>query len=287
MSDTPDLERGLQPIRSSEQLPITYFGGVVLAVRHPEGAIYLSIRDLCDVVGLNRSTQMRRLRGHADFGQGLALFRVQTAGGPQAQEFLALDKVPAWLLGVNSARTSAEVRTRLAYLQSYLVREVYAAFARLAGLPEQTSGQIEDLEELRRLETMLTALDERQSRIEQSQDRARDAWRELSQDVRDLVDRLAALEQQSAGAISKAQRGYLYQLVQAWGAAKAEQEPRLSRTAAYASVWGALKARYKLARYEDLPASRYNECVRFVQDSYHAITGGDLTLPEQSELDLG
>jgi hypothetical protein len=63
-------------------------------------------------------------------------------------------------------RSSDEVRGKLAYLQSYLVREVYAAFARLAGLPEHTSRQIEDLEDLRRLDTALSALAERQERIE-------------------------------------------------------------------------------------------------------------------------
>jgi hypothetical protein len=281
--DTPEGEREILTAR--EQLPVTYFGGVVLAVRHPDGTIYLSIRDLCLVIGLNRSSQMRRLRSHADLSHGLARFLVQTTGGPQAQEFLALEKVPAWLLGV-TARASDEVRDRLRYLQNYLVREVYAAFARLTGLPEQGSRQIEDLEDLRRLDTSLNVLAERQIQIEASHERAREAWREMATQIRALTDRLTALEQQAEGSLTRGQRGHLYQLVQAWGAAKAEREPRLSKSAAFQTVWAALKARFRVARYEDIPSARYREAVQFVHDAYRTLTGQELALPEQGELDL-
>lgn len=280
-ADQEGTDRALTP---HEQLPVTYFGGVVLAVRHPDGTIYLSIRDLCHVIGLNRSSQMRRLRSHADLSQGLSRFLVQSAGGPQAQEFLALEKVPAWLLGV-TARASDAVRDRLSYLQTYLVREVYAAFARLAGLPEQESRQIEDLEELRRLDNSLDALVARQAQIEASQERAREAWRDLATQIRAITDRLTTLEQQAEGTLTRGQRGHLYQLVQAWGSAKAEREARLSKAAAFQTVWAALKARFRVARYEDIPAARYREAVQFVQDAYRALTDHELTLPEQGELE--
>jgi hypothetical protein len=67
--------------------------------------------------------------------------------------------------------------------------------------------------------------------------------------------------------ISREQRGYLYQLVQAWGAAKATREPRLSKAAAYAACWTLLKAKYRIARYEDLPAAKYADFIAFVRQS--------------------
>ena len=45
-----------------EQLPIPLFDGVVLAVRGKDGRIFLSLRDLCDVLGLEVSGQRRRIR---------------------------------------------------------------------------------------------------------------------------------------------------------------------------------------------------------------------------------
>lgn len=45
-----------------------------------------------------------------------------------------------------------------------------------------------------------------------------------------------------------------------------------------------LKTRYQLARYEDLPAARYDECLAFIRTQYHTLTGTDLELTTQQEL---
>ena len=112
-------------------------------------------------------------------------------------------------------------------------------------------------------------------------------WLDLQKAMRDIHERIDALESQQTGTISRAQRSYIYQLVQAWGAAKAEREPRISRSGAFAACWTAFKLRYRIARYEDLPAKHYHEAVAFVRQSYRTLTGVDLELPEQQELPLG
>lgn len=71
------------------------------------------------------------------------------------------------------------------------------------------------------------------------------------------------------------------------GAAKAAQEPRLSRSSAFAACWTALKLRYRIAHYEDLPTHQYRDAVAFVQHAYTQITGTPLVMPEQTELHLG
>jgi hypothetical protein len=174
----------------------------------------------------------------------VARFRVTTTGGAQPQEFLELELVPTWLLMINAARVGEGVRPRLTWLQRYIVREVYRAFAALAGLPEQESRQIEDLVDLGRLNAAIgeltdrqEALETRQGAIEASQDQARQAWRDIRAEIREIAQRVAAMEQRVDSTISREQRGYLYQLVQAWGAAKAAREPRLSKSAAYAACW--------------------------------------------------
>ncbi|MBK9945517.1 MAG: hypothetical protein IPP13_28335 [Kouleothrix sp.] len=278
----------------AEQLPITLFDAVVLAVRADDGAIFLSVRDVCATLSIDFSSQLRRLRDNAILQRGLRRFQVMTAGGSQQQYFLELEKIPTWLMMINAARIPDErVRERLTWLQDHLVRAVYREFAALAGLPEHDSRQIEDLVDLERINTALDAIAEaqeqinaRQSQLEQSQDRARQAWLDLRNEIRTIATRLGAVEQRVGGVISHEQRGYLYQLVQAWGAAKAAREPRLTKSAAYAACWALLKAKYRIARYEDLPAAKYADCIAFVQQSYRALTGADLDLPEQASLNL-
>ncbi len=277
----------------SEQLPMTLFDAVVLAVRADDGTIALAIRDICQALAIDVSTQLRRIRTHAVLSDGVTRFRVMTAGGMQPQEFLVLELIPTWLLMINAARVSDSVRPRLVWFQRYLVREVYRAFATLAGLPEQESRQVEDLADLGRLNTAISeladrqqTLETRQGAIETSQDQARQAWRDLRADIRAIAARVATIEQRVGGGISREQRGYLYHLVQTWGAAKAAREPRLSKAAAYAACWTLIKTKYRVARYEDLPSATYADCVAFIQQSYRALTGDDLHLPEQGTLDL-
>src|SRR6266498_6103578 len=174
MATPPDPSEEDQGIPITvEQTPVTLFGMPCLAVRAADGSIYLAIRDLCLTLGIQLSPQLRRIRNHRQLNKGLVRFRVQTEGGLQAQDFLHLQVIAAWLLMINtSSRTREEVRTRLDYLQEHLIAEVYAAFARLTGLPESSSRAIEDLDDLARIESALAAIDaltERQAQLEQSQ----------------------------------------------------------------------------------------------------------------------
>jgi hypothetical protein len=288
------MNEHIDPDTPAEQLPITLFDAVVLAARAEDGIIYLAIRDICQALMLDVSTQLRRIRAHSVLAEGLVRFRITTKGGGQSQDFLELERIPTWLLMINAVRVGEPVRPRLLWLQRYLVREVYRSFTTLAGLPEDTSRQIEDLSDLQRFNTAITelaehqaSLDARQGAIETSQDQARQVWRDLRAEMRAIAQRVATIEQRVGGVISREQRGYLYQLVQAWGTAKAAREPRLSKAAAYAACWTLLKAKYRIARYEDLPTAKYSDCVAFIRQSYQALTGEDLNLPEQSALDLG
>lgn len=118
-----------------EMLAVTFFEAPVLAVRSADGTIYVSVRDLCAATGLNAASQLRRLKADPDLSEGLQSFRVATAGGVQAQVFLILEYVPAWISMVDRARAAPLVRERLRYVRLFAIREVYAALARLAGLP--------------------------------------------------------------------------------------------------------------------------------------------------------
>jgi len=152
-------DESAQPVeRPVEQVAVTFFDLPCLAVRAENGSIYLAMRDLCDAIGVQLSAQLRRIRAHTQLSKGLLTFRVMTAGGFQAQEFLHLQATATWLLMINSARTSPTTRQRLDYLQEYLVQEVYAAFARLTGLPEHSTRDIEDLDDLRAIDTHIAAL---------------------------------------------------------------------------------------------------------------------------------
>src|SRR5262245_29606168 len=103
-----------------EQLPITLFESVVLAVRASDGQIYLSLRDLCAVLSLDLSSQRRRIVASSRLQPSLVRLRVRTAGGRQEQDFFLLDNISIWLMSVQERRVGANAAQRLAYVQEYL-----------------------------------------------------------------------------------------------------------------------------------------------------------------------
>lgn len=277
-----------------EQLPITLFEGVVLAVRAADGHIYLVVRDLCAALDLVPSSQLRAIR--ADARLQLVSFRLRIDRQVRTMDCLLLDDIPLWLLKVRPPR-SAQAAERLRYVQEYLIASVRSAFAALTGLPDAPSNQIEDLQELDAIEPSLQVLRElveRQTRIEDSQDRAREAWRDIAAQIRELrgvlplVDdlraRMQAIEHQIGQRMSPEQRNTIYRLVQACGEARAAQAGQTQAGPAIRKSWAEFNQRFGIASYTDLPASRFDEAVQFAKAQFRALTGAELEGGTQERL---
>lgn len=262
-----------------ERLIVTFFEHPCLTVRRTDGALYVAVRDLCDAIGLQLAAQLRRLKRDSELSAGVIQARVATAGGVQEQDFLLLEMVPWWLSSVSRAKASPVVAERLKYLRLFAIKTVYDAFAQVAQLPAGPSRAIEDLADLDRFDDAMTAVAERQRQIEESQDRARAAWRALDVRVR-------ALEEKVGGTLSSQQRGYLYHLVHAWADARVQREEALEVGEARRGCFAALKARYRVAKYDQIPAAMYEDAVAYVRREYAKLSGTDLDLPEQGSLDL-
>jgi hypothetical protein len=274
------------PQSPREQLPITLFDGVILAVRSTDGHIYLVVRDLCTALDLIPSSQLRAIR--ADDRLHLAAFRLRIGNQVRTLDCLLLDDLPLWLVKVRPPRNN---------VQEYLIASVRTAFAALTGLPDAPSNQIEDLHELDVGEPALQALRElaeRQTQIEQSQDRAREAWRDLAAQIRELHGvlplveelrtRLQEVEQQLRNRLSPEQRNTIYRLVQAWGEARAAKQGLTQAGGEIQKSWREFNARFGVATYTDLPAARFDEAVQFVKAQYQTLTGSELASGTQERL---
>lgn len=264
----------------AEQSPIPIFDTVALAVRSGDGLIWLAVNDLAVAVNVVPHAQRRRVRANVLLRRYVREFRVQTAGGAQPQLFLQLEGVGLWVMTINTATVSDAIRDRLVWLQQHLEQAVRRAFAEAAGLPERSS-DVEDLDDLSRVDAILQGLVQQQGALRGSQDK-------LAQTVAELAERVRTLEAQQtseAPLISKAQRGQLYDLVLQWASQLQARNEQMTIGAARATCWATFKRRFKLAEYHHLPASRYDEAIAFIRAAYRDLGGGDL--PSQASLDLG
>jgi hypothetical protein len=269
-----------------EQLPIPLFDGVVLAARTRGGLIHLSLRDLCATIGLDTTSQRRRIRANESLH--LTAIRVHIDRQFRTLDFLLLDDLALWILTLQTTRIHPESQSRVSYIKQYLETSVRHAFAQLTGLPE-TSRQVEDLRELDRLDRaldLLEQLNERQSTIELSQDRARIAFRDLAELVRSVQSRVQALEAQARLRLSTAQRGTIYRLVQTWGGARAERQSHLRSGEAIRACWRLFNERFGISTYTDLPAAEYDNAIQFIKEQYRSLTGREIDAVEQAGLDL-
>jgi len=283
-----DSDLPQRPQRPREQLPITLFDGVVLAARADSGQIYLGLRDLCEALGLQVSSQRRRIV--QDESLHLTQFRVQSGAQFRTLDFLLLEDVPIWLLSIQLNRVSDKAKERFAYVKAYLVQAVQRAFAELSNLPDAPSSSIEDLVELDRIEqafTQLAELGQRQNALEQSQARAREAFRDLRSLLEEVRSRVQELEQRARATISVTQRGTIYQMVQQWGAVRAERDQKSAPGVAIRKCWSELNAAFGVSTYTDLPAARYTEIISYIKDHYRALSGRDLDALEQGRLENG
>ena len=277
-----------------EQLPIKQSDGAVLAVRAADGSIFLVVQDLCTVVGLTTSSQLRAIR--ADERLHLAAFRLRIGNQVRTLDCLLLDDIPLWLINVRPRRDNVQARERLRYVQAYLIASVRSVFAVLTGLPDAPSNQIEDLHELDALDQALQALRElgvRQDLLEESQDQAREAWRNITAQVRELRGvlplvaelrtRLQQVEQLDQR-MSPEQRNTIYRLVQAYSEARAVRASQSKPGVEIRRSWAEFNARFAIATYIDLPAARFDEAVQFVRGHYCALTGEEVATSTQEPL---
>jgi hypothetical protein len=275
-----------EPRRPREQLPVPLFGHAALAVRDEDGTIFLNIHDVCDALELAFSAQRRRILADERLRAGFTQFRVRTTRGPSEQDFLQLELVPVWIMSIQLRRVSEAVRAKVGYVQEYLLASVYAAFTKLAGLPDGPSRSIEDLRDLDRIDPSFQALEERQSALETSQDRARLAWRQLHTEMNELRARVQELEHTVKNRMTPEQRRVIYDMVHAWGHTCAERDTKLTAGQAIKACWGIVNARFRVTSYTDIPAAAYDECIGFIQSQYATLTGERLNISEQGSLDL-
>lgn len=269
-----------QPDVAVEEVPISLFDSVVLAVRSADGSLWLSISDLAAAVNVDPRSQRRRIQANMLLSRRARSFRTATAGGAQSQLFLQLEGVGLWVMTLNTAKVSDAIRERLIWLQEHLEHAVRKAFAAATGLPERSS-DVEDIDDLSHMDAILQGLVRQQAALSQGQE-------SLSHTVAELAARLRALEVANQGeppSISKAQRGQLYDLILKWATLLQSRNEGMSIGAARATCWAAFKRHFKLAEYHHLPAAQYDAAVAFVRAAYQGLGGGDL--PAQTSLDLG
>lgn len=257
-----------------EQKDVLFYEDEITAVRvRRDGDIqvFVPLRPIVELLGLDWSGQLRRVRNDAVLAEEVQPVRVETAGGPQEMPCLPLDMLNGWLFGINANRVREDVRERLVRYQRDCYRVLYEAFneGRLATGADATFQELmqqsdsQAVEAYRMLQAMLKMA--RNQIIIESRLGVQDERLEQHE------QRLEQLEERfdTGGTVSEGQASQISQAVKAVAMQLSKQTGRNE----YGGVYGELYRRFEITSYKLLPANRFDEAMDFLNQWYASLTG--------------
>jgi len=254
-----------------EQREVEFYGDELIAVRAADGHIYVSVRHLCDALGLDRTAQVRRIRRQEILDEAYKGGAILTppskggvGGGRQQLGLIRVDVVPLFLTGVSVNSVREEIRPKLARFQREAAKVLWEAFqqgqltadldfdALLAqDTPEAQAYRLaQAVLQLARNQLLMRAqLADHEQRLETIESQLGDTGRNVTPD----------------------QASQISQAVKAVALALGKKTNRNE----FGAVYGELYRKFGITGYKMLPARRFDEAMKFLTD-WHETLGGPL-----------
>lgn len=266
------------PLAPIEQREIDFYDDRIVAVLLPVAGksqpdIYVPVRPLCEYLGIAWSPQLRRIKRDPVLSEAIKGVTVTvTPGGQQEMMCLPVDLVPGWLFGITAERVKPELREKIIRYQRECFRVLWQAFQTETLASAPTSRSMTSIAEVREFGLALTRLAEEHialdARVATAEDRLDQAshvvgglLRDMTQtkkDVADLARRVAP-----GTPITEEQAGDLQQRVKALAMLLTEANPGKNH---FQAIWGELNRRCGVSGYRNIPAAKYPEVAKLLED---------------------
>lgn len=266
-------------LNTVEQKTVDFYGDELLAVLAEDGHVYVSLRHLCEALGLARQGQVRRIRNDQILSEGYQGGNVLLppspdgrGGGPQQAGLLRVDLVPLWLSGVRVSATKKEIRPKIERFQREAAKVLWEAFqqGRLTADPsfdELLAGDSPAAQAYRLAQAMMQLARNQlllEARVDTHDARLADYEGRLEQIEATLGDPGRNITPEQATSISQAVKTIAMALSKKSGRNE------------YGAVYGEFYRKFGIPSYRELPASRFDAAMKFLTDWYQDVTGEGL-----------
>lgn len=253
-----------------EQKEVSFYDDALTAVRGDDNRVYVSIRHMCEALGIDHNAQQQRIRRQTILNNGRRACKLHALGkrSTQTNYVLRVDLIPLWLSGIRTSAVDEAVRPKLERFQEEAAAVLWEAFqeGRLTAdssfddLLRTESDAVQAYKtaaaimKLARTQIMLEA------RLENSETQ-----------LVDHENRLEQIETQlgSSRTITPDQATAISQAVKTIARALGQQTGRNE----YGGVYGELYRRYRIPSYRELPASKYDDAINWLSDWLESLTG--------------
>lgn len=257
-----------------EQREVSFYEDELTAVRADDAHVYVSVRHLCNALGLARQPQVQRIKRHRVLAEGYAGGIIMIppgpsgGGGQQTAGLLRVDLVPLWLSGVRTSMVKKEIRPKLERFQVEAAKILWEAFqeGRLTVDPsfEELLQQDTDVAQAYKMALAVVKLARSQLLMEA----------ELSAQRAHLAGHDERLEQIEATLgdpsrhITPEQASQISQAVKAVAVVLTKRSGRNE----FGSVYGELYRKFGITGYKLLPAKKFDEAIAWLTQWYQDLT---------------
>jgi hypothetical protein len=254
------VDKALVPV---DERTVDFYGDTLTAVRTDNGQIYVSIRHMCDALGLNVQPQTRRINRHAILADGFMVAILATIKGDRPANWLRVDLVPLWLSGVSTNAVKEEIRPKLERFQREAAKVLWEAFqeGQLTADPVFDELLQQDTPEVQAYKMIQGMLYLARSQIM------------MRAQIADHETRLEAIEAQMsapAHSVSQDQAMQISQAVKAVAFAMGGHKKH------FQGVYGELYRKYEITSYKLLPAAKFEQVMTWLTEWHQQLTGEGL-----------
>src|SRR3712207_1612502 len=117
------------PLTPSAERVVNFYGDPIAVALGAEGDIYVPIRTIAEFLGLDWSSQYKRIqRDEVLAERGRMVVITGTDGRPRPMFSLPLDLLPGWLFGITASRVRPELAPKLKRYRQECFRVLWHAF---------------------------------------------------------------------------------------------------------------------------------------------------------------
>ena len=271
----------------TEQKEVSFYEDMITVVQLQD-SIYVPIRPICELLGVDWASQFRRINRDeilSEVAIRVVVTTTQTKRGRgklDSREMVALplDYLNGWLFGINASRVKAEIKPRLLRYQRDCYKVLADAFGR-----NQITHKPDDID----IEALLADGDplamayqhgmaivnlarEQLLLRQQFDSRMRSAENKLDSTIA-RVDAIEAELGNPERFITVSQAEQLSQAVRAVGLTFS----KATGGNEYGSVYGELYRRYSINSYKRLPVAKFEDAMNWLKQWYEDLTDGEAT----------
>ena len=257
-------------ITAIEQRTVHFYEDQLLAVKGQDGQIYVSIRHLCDVLGLNQRGQVQRIERTTALNRGYRKGDVETAGGKQNTSLLRADLVPMWLAGLQTSRLADDMRSRIERYQDEAAKVLWEAFqdGRLSTTLDTSFDELlasdSPAAQAYKMARAMMQLAQNQLMLEAKLDSQADRLDDHDKRLEELESTLGNPDRH----ITPEQASQVSQGVKAVAMKLSKKTGRNE----YGGVYGELYRQFGITSYKLLPAKKFEAAMKFLSNWYQEIT---------------